>query len=481
MPCHAASGKLSGIAADGLGPLPLAIARYPRLPQPGLAAKVGHVLALGGVFAAVALYGNMARHDVAVEHYRTDLFATQISYGDAPVATVLNYELEVEIMKGGVPLAARAELQLANVNDVTLSTLIFTLNPGLAISSVADADGADLPFEIDGSVVRITPTTALAPHAEMTISMAYAGDIDREGFDLLRSAARIEKWQGPIHKGDLTAWIRERSAFLPPRSRWYPVPGVDYGNADTRPVSFFTGRISVDAPAGVEIITQGAPTTEAGGERGRALSVWDITWPVPQLSLNMGEYEIFSAEAGGIDVVLYVHPHHVAQLELFEDATEEVVGLVEQLLTAMAQETGLPYPYDRLAVVEVPFLVQWYYEGWEESGGLTQPGVLMIEEDTLVSQMKRMTQRVNRTMNSERGQSQDPARIKRDQLATAAYCKEFSPRLLDHLDTIQGKTFTELLATGFAAVDRAYGDGTPTRSPAAVPPRSRVQFPACRR
>jgi len=407
--------------------LGLAIARYPRLPQPGLASKVGHVLALAGVFSAVALYGNMARHDLAVEQYRTDLFATQISYGDAPVATVLNYELDVEIMKDGVPLAARAELQLANVTDVALSTLIFTLNPGLVISSVADADGAELPFEIDGSVVRITPATALAPHAETSITMTYAGDIDLEGFDLLRSAARIEKWQGPIHKGDLTAWIRERSAFLPPRSRWYPVPGVDYGNGDTRPVSFFTGRISVDTPAGLETITQGAPTAPTAIEKGRSTSVWDITWPVPQLSLNMGEYEVFSAEAGDVDVVLYVHPRHVAQLALFEDATEEVVALVEQMLAAMAQETGLPYPYERLAVVEVPFLVQWYYEGWEESGGLTQPGVLMVEEDTLVYQLKRMTQRVNRTLNSERGQSQDPGRLKRDQLANALFSVFLSP------------------------------------------------------
>ena len=30
---------------------------------------------------------------------------------------------------------------------------------------------------------------------------------------------------------------------------------------------------------------------------------------------------------------------------------------------------------------KIPFHVQWYYEGWEEKGGLTQPGVLMIEED----------------------------------------------------------------------------------------------------
>ena len=39
----------------------------------------------------------------------------------------------------------------------------------------------------------------------------------------------------------------------------------------------------------------------------------------------------------------------------FEDATEEIVTMIEQTLTAMAQETGLPYPYSRLSVVEIPF------------------------------------------------------------------------------------------------------------------------------
>ena len=115
----------------------------------------------------------------------------------------------------------------------------------------------------------------------------------------------------------------------------------------------------------------------------------------------------------------YVHPLHMRQVSFFADAAEEIVAVVEQLLTTMAQETGLPYPYERLSVVEVPFLVQWYYEGWEESGGLTQPGILMIEEDTLIAQVKGMTQRTNRELNSERGQSQDPARVKRDQIAAA--------------------------------------------------------------
>ena len=406
--------------------LGLSIARYPRLPKPGVWSKIGHGMALAGIGGAVILYGNMAQHDIARDRNRAELFAIQISHGDMPVATVLSYELDVEIMNHGVPLAATAEMLVVNNNEMPLGTFIFTLNPGLIVSTVTDASGRNLPFEVEGSVVRVTPPTALAPGDETTVTMAYAGDIDREGFDLLRTAARIEKWNGPIHKGDLTAWIRNDSAYLPPRSRWYPVPGVDYGNDQRRPVSFWTGRVTVDTPAGLEAVTQGVPTSEPA-EAGRSRSVWAINTPVPQLSLNVSEYEVFTAEAAGIEVALYIHPLHVRQVSFFADASEEIVAVIEQLLTTMAQETGLPYPYERLSVVEVPFLVQWYYEGWEENGGLTQPGILMIEEDLLISQVKRMTQRINRTLSSERGQNQDPARVKRDQIANAVFSVFLSP------------------------------------------------------
>ena len=404
--------------------LGLSIARYPRLPKPGVWAKMGHAMALTGIGGAVILYGSMAQHDIARDRNRADLFAIQISHGDTPVATVLTYELDVDIMNDGVPLAATAKMLVVNDNERPLGTMIFTLNPGLTVATVTDAGGRELPYAVEGSVVQVTPPTALAPGGEMTIAMRYAGDIDREGFDLLRTVARIEKWSGPIHKGDLTAWIRDDSAYLPPRSRWYPVPGVDYGNDQGRPVSFSTGRITVDTPAGLETVTQGVPTSEPA-EAGRSRSVWEINTPVPQLSLNVSEYEVFTAEAAGIEVALYIHPLHMRQVSFFADASEEIVAVIEQLLTTMAQETGLPYPYERLAVVEVPFLVQWYYEGWEENGGLTQPGILMIEEDMLISQVKRMTQRIKHTLISDRGQN--PARVKRDQIASAVFSVFLSP------------------------------------------------------
>ena len=407
--------------AIAFGMLGLSVARYPRLPHPGMWSRVGHVMAIVGFFMAIGMYVHMTSTDVDTINRRNDLLTTQISHGNLPIPEVLHYDMEVQILNGGVPLTATAELLLGNPHASPLETLIFTLNPGLVVESIADAAGRDLPFEIEGSVVRITPPQPLEPGVEMVVAMRYAGDIDRDGFDLMRGQARKEKWDGPIQKGDLTAWIMGRSVYLPPRSRWYPVPGVDYGNDGFRPVSFATARLAIEAPGGLEVVTQGVPEGTTETDSGRARSVWISDTPVPSFSLNAGSYEIFEVEIGGRDVALYVHPDHVAQLTFLEDALEEITSLVEQLISGMERETGLPYPYPRLSVVEIPFLVQWYYEGWEEHGGLTQPGILMIEEDVMLKRLSRMQSSIFRTMNSERGRNQDPARVKRDRLTSEIF------------------------------------------------------------
>ncbi|MGD8817677.1 MAG: hypothetical protein PVJ51_10865, partial [Acidobacteriota bacterium] len=422
------------------GLLGLAIASYPRLPNPGLGGKVGHLLAALGVTIAAFAFVHIHDADRAAVARREALLATQVAYADVPVATVRHYDLDLTLMGEDAPLRVQATLRLVNEHDAPLPQLVFTLNPGLHVDAVRSGD-AELGFEVEGSVVHIDPPAPLQPGQETEVSLTYAGDIDRNGFDLMRGHARLEKWDGPIHKGDLTAWIADGSAYLPPRSRWYPVPGVDYGHAGLRPVSFATARIAVDVPAGLTAITQGEPAdgptatpVEAGpatpdatpspavrGRFARSRQVWEVSRPVPVLSLNVDTYDVLQAEIGGTEVALYLSPLHMPQVEFFSDAVPEVRAFVEQIMSVMESESGLPYPYPRLSIVEIPFLVQWYYEGWEESGGLTQPGILMIEEDALIEGTTRIRSSFERTRRSERGRNQDPVRLKRDQLASAVF------------------------------------------------------------
>ncbi len=404
----------------------LSIDRYPRLPQSTGWTWFGRGSAIFGLAAASGLYFYMEAQDTGRVAYRAAVFEEQARYAQVPSPEVLHYDLQVDLMADGIPLQGRAKLQVKNGQETALDTLIFSLNPGLVLRSVQSEAGKDVSWKREAAVIRVIPGEPLAPGGERRLTFIYGGDIDRDGFDLLRERSqrrlRKRRW-GPFDtKGDLSMWIRPNSVFLPPRCLWYPAPSVDYGHTQDRPVSFATADISVSTPAGLKVITQGKPTgREQQGSRERA--TWKVERPVPIFSLNAGVYEVFEARIHGVDCLLYLHPAHRKQVAFFEDAKEEALQALDQVLDTMEQETGLAYPYPRLSVVEVPFHVQWYYEGWQENGGLTQPGVLMVEEDVLMG--LRLSQRL-KWMSRRQRRNDDPAQLKRDLLVSAIFQTFFS-------------------------------------------------------
>ena len=406
--------------ALGLAFFGLAIERYPRLSQSRAWTWCGRGIALGGLAGALGLYQYMAAQDLAQEEYRQRLLAEQYRYAGRAAPQVAHYDLDLALAHEDVPLRCRAQMHLKNVHAEDLDTLVFTLNPGLALRAVRDAQGRVLQWVREDAVIRIAAPLAAAQ--EMVLTLIYEGDVERQAFDLHRDEARLTKSKWPFIKGDLTAWIRPASVFLPPRSRWYPVAGVDYG-PEERPASFATARIAVSLPAGLEVVTQGRPVEkERAGDR--VQTVWQVDAPVPLFSLNVGEYEVYEAQVRGIDCALYIDPVHRRQAAFFADAGEEVIEIVDQMLDAMEQETGLAYAYERLSLVEVPFLVQWYYEGWKENGGLTQPGILMLEEDVLMGH--RFQRDFDRRMERSRG-NQEPGQVKKDVLMGAIFQDFLSP------------------------------------------------------
>jgi len=398
----------------------LSIERYPRLSQSLGWAWFGRGTALAGLVAALGLYQYMGAQDEAEAAYRAQLLAEQYRYADELVPQVEHYALDVALV-AAEPLEAAARLSLFNYHDVALDSLTFTLNPGLALHSVADSAGRALAWNRDEAVIRVA--APMAAGAERVVTLVYGGDIDRQGFDLLRDETRLQKSRWPFIKGDLTAWIRDESVLLPPRSRWYPLAGVAYHPQEAPPPSFATAEIAVSVPVGLEAVAQGTPVARDTLD-GRVRATWRADYPVPQLSLNAGRYEVYEATIREVDFAFYVHPAHARPVRFFADASEKVVEAVDQVFGAMEAQTGLRYPYPRLSVVEVPFLVQWYYEGWEESGSLVQPGVLMLEEDVL---MGHKFQRDFEARSRWRRGDQDEAQVKKDVLVQAIFQDFLSP------------------------------------------------------
>ncbi len=395
----------------------LSIDRYPRLPQSRSWRRFGRCLTAGGFVAALGLFLYMENLDATDLDYRSAHLEFQERYAEQPTVAVTHYTLDLDLATDRAPLLGRAVLQVLNPHPIPLDTLVFSLNPGLRLRSVGTQQegGVNVNWRRDFSTVRVV--RQLQPDSLATLVFVYDGWIDRSGFDLRRhpDTRRLQKRRsGPGTKGDLTAWIHHDSVFLPPRSRWYPTPGVDYGHQDGRPFSFATADLNISLPAGLEIATQGVPVNREQ-LRKREIHTWKVETPVPVLSLNAGVYRVFRARIHDIDCAIYVHPAHARQVTFFEDAKDDAIKTLGEILDSVEQETSLAYPYQRLSVVEVPFQIQWYYDGWEEAGGLVQPGVLMLEEDVLMR--LKLRQRL-KWMQRRQRRNDDPSRVKRDLLVS---------------------------------------------------------------
>ncbi len=393
----------------------LSIDRYPRLPQSRPWRRFGRCLTAGGFVAALGVFLYMESRDSADLKYRSAQLEVQERYAEQPAAAVTHYALDLDLVTDKVPLRGRAVLKVMNPHPVPLDTLVFSLNPGLKLRSVSTQQGGGVTVKWRREYSTVRVARPLQPDSLATLVFVYDGSIDRSGFDLRRhpDARRLQKRRaGPGRKGDLTAWIRRNSVFLPPRSRWYPSPGVDYGHQDGKPLSFATADLNISLPAGLEVVTQGVPVNRKP-MGGRETHTWKVERPVPVLSLNAGVYRVYQAKIHDIQCAIYVHPAHARQVTFFEDAKDDALNTLGEILDSVEQETSLAYPYQRLSVVEVPFQVQWYYDGWEEAGGLVQPGVMMLEEDVLMR--LRLRQRL-KWMQRRQRRNDDPARIKRDLL-----------------------------------------------------------------
>lgn len=393
----------------------LSVARYPRLPQSAGWTWIGRGVVAAGLVLAAAGLASVYEGDTASQAYRDAFYRAQVALASRPVPTARHYDIRVDLLAGDAPLRADVTVGLVNDSPAAIDSLVFLLNPGLRLAGVTDGTGQAVRWERRMGLVLLP--ARLAPGERAAYRFAYSGDIDTDGFDLLRTDAqrRLPARTGPVLKGDMTAWVRRRSVYLPPRTAWYPRVGVDYGHARGRPVSFATADLRVDLPAGLEAVTQGVPVSrETSG--GRTSHTWRVTEPVPQFSLNAGEYTVYTDTLAGVACAVYVHPVHTGQITFFEEIREEALTTLGEIVDAIEQDAGLSYPYPRLSVVEVPFQVQWYYETWRETGGLVQPGVLMVEENVLLG--LRLKMQLRWRSRRRRGNA-DVGRIKRDLLVSS--------------------------------------------------------------
>jgi ABC-type transport system involved in multi-copper enzyme maturation permease subunit len=281
-------------------------------------------------------------------------------------------------------LAMTADLRLAAPEGSPLEHALFSLNPGIVVASVTNAGGEELPFRFEDGLLDIDLPRPLAPGEETSVRLRAEGR-PAENFaylDAVRHPLSESGRDGALFLLGFQPMLFSRgSVALMPGCRWLPATGAEVGRGDprVRPVDFFTLDLTVELPEGWLAAGPGRRQDGPEAPAGRVRYRFSPPAPVPEAALIAGRYESRSMDVEGVHFEALLHPSHVSNADFFEDAVPEIRTWLGDKLRE-ARDLGLPYPYDALTLVEVPFPLRGYGGGWRMDTTFGPPAMVLVRE-----------------------------------------------------------------------------------------------------
>jgi ABC-type transport system involved in multi-copper enzyme maturation permease subunit len=369
------------VALVAVGLLALAAAVHPRLDSARrrLWGLTGAALV---TVALVAVIASIARTRAAIERVGEWREAHEARLGE-PVADLERLAGRANL-RPGRSLELELELTVAGpAEGGSVDRALFSFNPGLEVSAVADGAGGRLDFRHENGLLEIELPSALASGESTTMRVSAAGEPDLR-FAYLDAAIQFETVSGQeaqvVLLGAESGFFGRRFVALMPGLAWLPRSGplVALDDPRKRPPDFFELDLEVTAPAGFELAGPGKTEAQGGGGDRTAVRLRPGA-PLPEVALIAGRYERRAAEIEGVTVELLFDDDHLRNLEFFADALPELEARAAEML-AGAHDLGLPYPYPTLTVVEVPWTLRSYGGGWRLDTVKAPPGLLLVSE-----------------------------------------------------------------------------------------------------
>jgi ABC-type transport system involved in multi-copper enzyme maturation permease subunit len=296
-------------------------------------------------------------------------------YYERPVAQMKTASITFEYAK---QVKAHSKMTMVNKNEQVIDTLFFSLNPGFHVEKVTSAT-TELKFIQNRLLIAVVPTKSLKPNDELVLTIYYSGipdfnisylDIDYE--DVYGSTSvntmRFDRQYG-FYSDDYVLLTKE--------NLWYPVSGIAYD--PTRPAIFqqqFTlFDLEVISKPGMLPISQGiATTTDSISYQ------FKVEDPLPQLSLNIGNYVQRSVDINGIKVgVAFFEGHNKFDKQLSE-LKDTLNDLIVEFIDDYERPLGLYYPYPVFTVVEVPVQFASQPHSWTSALAQSQPQMVYFPE-----------------------------------------------------------------------------------------------------
>lgn len=363
----------------GLGLIWLSAAIHPRLDQGSRASRA--VVGLLMVLVGAGVCGGLALADRSAIQRKAHWREVHERRSRDAAPDLLSVSGSVTIEPGRV-LREKLILRFRAPEDVQLATALFSLNPGLRIDRLTDAQQRELSFTQEDGLVEVRLPAPLEAGQEMTIEIQAEGLPDSyfAYLDSFIEPLTINPINGQLLLLGYEPFIYDRRyVALLPGARWLPAGGSEIGRDDpkVRPADFFQLDLEVSVPQGW--LVAGPARRQERVADGRSLYRFTPRAALSGVALVAGRFKSRSREINGVMMEALVIPLHEKSIAYFDDAAGEIHDWLSQHLVE-AEQVGLGYPYDVLSLVEIPMALRGYGGGWRMDTTMAQPAMLLMRE-----------------------------------------------------------------------------------------------------
>ncbi|HEX2935678.1 MAG TPA: ABC transporter permease, partial [Bacteroidales bacterium] len=334
----------------GIGFIFLAVYRLPRLPQPHNRAFISLIVGLVFILAGGSFAYKYLNQKNSVLRFRQQALALNNLYSQYPMASVKSCNINLE--HAGNSIAAEADLEVTNENEVVIDTLILSLNPSLNIKTIT-INHKNIAFTRKMHLVFLKLPSLLKQGQNIALKVQYSGKVDERicFLDQTDENATFIFNLEVFTFQKRYAFLDDNYVCLTSESMWYPSAWTGYASAKP----FYYARDMINF--GLKVKTNSALTAISQGKcvtKQKGIFTFEPEHPMPKISLIIGDYEKRSIKVDSVEYLVYTIKGHGYLTESFKNFSDTIPKLIKDLKNDYETQLGMRYPYTRFMLTEVP-------------------------------------------------------------------------------------------------------------------------------
>lgn len=334
----------------------------------------GTIALAGGIYLGSLHIGSFLKN----QDQREEMISLNDQFLDVKQLAISDYD--IQLTHQGESIACEARLEARNDGNETLSTVLFSLNPGLKLNRLI-VNGKEQAFERKLGLIELTGLK-VEPGEQLTFVFSYDGNINEAACFLdIDDETRQEAYRNFMYQIDKRhAFITPDYVLLTRENNWYPIPGAGFGVKNKQWLSrqFSNYRLEVNTRPGLTAVSQG--TVEEDGNR----FVFSNSHAQSQISLAIGAYERMNKEIDGLEFSIYYRKGHDYFSEFFEEIKDTIPGIITETIQDFERNVDLYYPFERFSLVEVPIQFYSYERVLSGAREQIQPEMILYPEKGLL-------------------------------------------------------------------------------------------------